>query len=560
VQNVVAGAANTFKSRRNRSIRESTAERGCVRLQLSFVILMASIGILTQVRAAADEPAHARNVIAAAARALGGADRIRAVRNITLIGYGQYAYMFGGGNITGSPNAPQKYQAANDLRRVYDLENGRYQQLERRNFLFPFAAIFGHSYAMVDEVLDGDIAYDIAPDGALRRVPRWNETSHQVDGVHMRRMWALNNPIVAIRAALSSGTKIGLPRMEGDVIAIEMALREGDKFTLGFDRQSSLPLWVRWANPQANLGQVTFTTYFTGFVPYGGLLLPLGYRTTMDWREIEYLKLFVDNYVIDSEITNLAAAPAMRQALEPEQSRIEVTSTRVAKGIWRLMPYGATVFEFNDHLAVFELGGSQANAQAIINYAKSMVPGKPITQYIPSHHHFDHTAGLRVAIAEGLTVISRRGNEEVFREMATHPSPDFPDALEKNKKPMKFVGMDEHLSLSDSLMTVDLYWARNNIHMADAVFAYVPAAKVMAEGDIGTAAFDYQFWGDNFMDNVEHYKLDVETVSPVHMDIMKRGPLIEMIKGGVRRARERCAAELAKGDFFPGCPIQSTRY
>jgi hypothetical protein len=33
-----------------------------------------------------------------------------------------------------------------------------------------------------------------------------------------------------------------------------------------------------------------------------------------------------------------------------------------------------------------------------------------------------------------------------------------------------------------------------------------------------------------------------------------------MIRGGVQRARERCAAELAKGNYFPGCPIQSRRY
>jgi glyoxylase-like metal-dependent hydrolase (beta-lactamase superfamily II) len=211
-------------------------------------------------------------------------------------------------------------------------------------------------------------------------------------------------------------------------------------------------------------------------------------------------------------------------------------------------------------LALFELGGSQEIAHAVIDFARKMVPGKPVTTYIPSHHHFDHTAGLRVAVAEGLTVISRRGNEGIFREMATQPAPDFPDALEKNHRPLKFIPMDEHLRLSDALMTVDLYWARSNIHMADAVFAYVPASKVMAEGDIATAARDYQFWADNYMDDIEYYKLDVETLSPVHMDIMKQADVIEMVKGGVQRARERCASELAKGNYFPGCPVQSSRY
>jgi glyoxylase-like metal-dependent hydrolase (beta-lactamase superfamily II) len=500
-----------------------------------------------------------RQIIEAAAAALGGLERIRAVRNITLIGYGQNAYMFGGGNIVGSIYAPQKFEAANDLRRVYDLEHERFQAFERRNYLFPFAIAAGHSYAPVNQILDGDIAYDIAPNGAASRIPRWNESVHQIDGIHTRRMWMLSNPVTVVRTALDPATRIGAMRQQDDVVAIDLTLKEGDRLTLGIDRATHRPAWVRWANPQSNLGQVTLTTYFTGYEPFGGLELPLGLRTTLDWRNIDYLKLYVDNYLVDSAIPDLAAPAAVRAAPEP-QPAVDVKVTQVGPGIWRLVPYGGTVFEFKDHLAIFELGGSQAIAQADIDTARKLVPGKPLTQYIPSHSHFDHTAGLRVGVAEGLTIISRRGNEGIFREMATHPAPDYPDALERNHRPMQFMAMDEHLRLSDASMTVDLYRVLGNTHMADAVFAYVPAQKIMVEGDIGTAAVDYQFWGDSYMDNVEHYKLDVQTISPVHLDIMTHAQLIEMIRGGVQRARERCASELAKGNYFPGCPIQSSRY
>ena len=88
-------------------------------------------------------------------------DRIATVRNITLLGYAHYAYWNGGGNITALPDAPQKYIEAVDLRRIYDLENGRYYQQERRNDLFPFAAYRGHAFALNRQVLDGDTAYNI---------------------------------------------------------------------------------------------------------------------------------------------------------------------------------------------------------------------------------------------------------------------------------------------------------------------------------------------------------------------------------------------------------------
>ena len=163
-----------------------------------------------------------------------------------------------------------------------------------------------------------------------------------------------------------------------------------------------------------------------------------------------------------------------------------VTSVAVAKGIWRLNPGGTTVVEFKDHLTIFELDIDVHQAKAVIAYARTLAPGKPVTQYIISHGHFDHVAGLRQGVAEGLTIISRRANEGLFREMATHGDARLSGRSRESPKPLKFMPVDK-LHLSDDTMTLDVYWARNNIHMADAVFAYAPAQKVIIEGDIATA-------------------------------------------------------------------------
>ena len=102
--------------------------------------------------------------------------------------------------------------------------------------------------------------------------------------------------------------------------------------------------------------------------------------------------------------------------------------------------------------------------------------------------------------------------------------------------------------------------------MADAIFAYAPAQKVIMEGDIATAAWDYNFWPDTLRDAIDYYKLDVEKDSPVHSvwlehpDVLTMSQVDELIKGGVERGRELCASHLAKGDYFAGCPIWSNRY
>ena len=511
------------------------------------------------------QPASSRSVAENAAQALGGLEKVRGVKNITLHGYAQYAYQMGGGRITGSSDAPEKYMAATELTRVYDLEHDRFEMRERRNMLFPFLAPFGHSFALNDNILDGDVAFDVNGDRA-QRVAKYSDSPLIMDGVHMRRMWMMNNPVALVRTMLDPATTLSPPRQANGMTVIDVTLKQGDALTAAFgaDRR---PAWIRWSHPQTNLGQANLTTSFSGWTDTAGLMMPLAYQTRLDWRNVDFFKLYVDAYDVDTKIADLAAPAAVRNAPEPSSYAAQpVTSKVVGKGIWRISN-GTTVIEFKDHVVLFELGvNARGQAKAVIDHARMLVPGKPVTHLIISHHHFDHTAGFREAVAEGLTIVQRPMSEIIFREMAAHPAKDFADDLAKNPKPLKFLVVNEHLRLSDDTQTVDVYWGRNNGHMADVVFAYVPSEKLLMEGDMVSAAYDWQHWPDTFRDVIAHYHLDVERISPVHSvwrehpDVLTYEQAEELLKGGTQRARQHCAAELAKGNYFPGCPIQSKYY
>lgn len=453
--------------------------------------------------------------------------------------------------------------AANDLTRVWDLENDRFELRERRNMLFPFLAPFDHSFALNVNVLDGDVAFDRTGE-MTRRVARYTESPLILNGVHMRRMWMMNNPVVLVRAMLDPATTLSAPRQANGVTEIDVTLKQGGRLTAAFaDR---MPVWVRWSHPQTNLGQANLTTTFSGWSETAGLLMPLGYQTRLDWRNVDFFKLYADAYQVDTAIANLAAPADVRSAAEPPSYAVQpVRSTSVARGIWRISN-GTTVVEFRDHLVLFELGVSaKGQAKVVLDHARSLAPGKPVRFLIATHNHFDQTAGIRQAIAEGITIVQRAATESVFREMAAHPAPDFPDDLARNPQPLKFQAVDESLRLSDDTQTLDVYWGRNNGHMSDVLFAYAPAQRVLMEGDMVTAAFDWQHWPDTFRDMIERYKLDVEKISPVHAvlrdsEILTLEQAETLLRGGTQRAREHCAAELAKGNYWPGCPIQSKYY
>lgn len=511
----------------------------------------------------ASRPPAAVAVVEAGAAALGGADRIRAVRNITAHGYGVYAYHFGGSSISGAVQVPTKQIAANELRRVYDLENDRFQLIERRNWLFPFLIKAGHTWQQTNVVLDGDIAWAVE-NGTPRRLARWEEGTNWIDGPVMQRLWMMNNPVVLLRALLDPETQLSAPRAEGKETVVDVTLKQGYRLSAAFG-EDRLPAWVRWATPHTNLGQMNFTTWFSGWADINGLMLPLGFATNNNWRDSRYFSLFVDAYDIDSNIESLAAPAAIRNAPEPQAyPPLTLTSEQVARGIWRISG-GTTVVEFADHLVIYELIANVRQAKQVLDYARSLAPGKPIRYLIPSHNHFDHVRGIRQAVAEGITIITRPITAAQFAETLEGATPEYPDDYSRNPQPMKTMLLDERIRLQDATQTLDVYWMRNNGHMTDGVFAHAPEQKVLMEADMVTAALDLQHWPDNFRDMLAYYKLDVEKISPVHSvvpgaTVLTHEQAEKLLKEGTQRAREHCAAKLAGGVYHPGCPIKSRYY
>ncbi|MGA2215964.1 MAG: hypothetical protein ABSH31_22015 [Bryobacteraceae bacterium] len=70
--------------------------------------------------------------------------------------------------------------------------------------------------------------------------------------------------------------------------------------------------------------------------------------------------------------------------------------------------------------------------------------------------------------------------------MATHPAPDFPDDLAESPKPLKFMPVDERLRLSGDTRRLDVHWGAQQHPHGRWCFAYVPARKLIVEGEIAT--------------------------------------------------------------------------
>ncbi|MGA2878521.1 MAG: MBL fold metallo-hydrolase [Bryobacteraceae bacterium] len=445
-----------------------------------------------------------RKAIDSAADALGGKDRILAIQTLTIEGSG-IAPNIGQNPF---PEGPLPTWWIPEFKRGIDLVHHRARTQQHRIGMFPFAL---STDIRQTQSLDGDVAFNTAPDGRAQRASDTAATD--------RRIEMLATPVTVVRAALDPGAKLGVPHKKGRQELLGITTAQGDKLTLALDGTTHLPMSVSWMTSSENLGDVVNTTSFEDYETVGGIQLPKRYVTTIDFRGWTSGDFSVSKNIVDGDAGDLAAPAAVKSAAAPGPPPISVDVQQVAKGVWWLSGTGnafSILFEFDDHLTLFEAPTSEARTKAVIDKARATVPNKPLTEVIVTHHHFDHTGGLRTAVAEGLTVISHQGNEGIFKEMTSRKATVKPDLLTKSGKTLKFRGMGDTLVLKDNSMEVDLFRLHDNTHSPYLIAAYLPGDNLLVQGDLIDMGWTQHPWAENYRQNLAMRKIHFAKDIPVH--------------------------------------------
>lgn len=493
--------------------------------KLLFPLLMTLNVLMTSVAQA--QPSPARSALEAAAAAMGGLERLQALENFQYTGFGQrYA---ANGNLSPDAESPPKWQSVVDATRSFDLRNRRALNQERNSNQFPLAASFGHSWALGNQLQEGSLMLD--------------------------------HPLSALVAALSDTAQLGAVTTENGYTVVQFDIDSQPNW-IALDPVSRLPYWTRRIAGDGTLGDVAYTTYFTGYTSHDGIQLPWGLMTRMDWRNQITLMLQVDSYRLD--VPQLPAfpstAPRAASAAPPA-----VSVTPVSDGVWDLRISGGIqgrggdgglAVEFADHLVLFEAYGSEAQTLARIDAANALVPGKAVTHIIVTHHHSDHAAGVRAAVSRGLTIIGERDNEPLYREWVARSAANFPDALQQNPQPLKFLAVDEQLILEDSQQRLEIYHVIGHPHMGNAVFAWLPRERLLMEGDLSDVNWEWHWWAYALQANIDHYELNPASIVPVHGEILPLDATLDRIQQEAEAARTFCEAQKEQGYRFFGCPVR----
>ncbi len=499
-------------------------------------------------------------LVASAADALGGAAAIESSPTLVLEGDGEAYYL-------GENRAPDTDLPVFEtrFRWAFDWGHRRFRKEELR---LPMFLTGSSGLRQTIAALDGDVAYDIGADERARR---------SEDGVaaNRRAEW-LHHPLGLLRAALAPGAAIHvLPAQDGREHA-DITTADGLVESLAVDGRTKLPLSIASAIAHPILGDVVEETTFDAYAPVGPLLLPTRITERIDGKVVARVHAISQTLNVDpdrslppaafrafSENARLAAPPAL--AAEPPQAPARLAVERLAPGVWRLgaARYWSVLVEFADHFALVEAPLDDARTEALLAAANALGPGKPVTQVVVTHHHFDHIGGVRAAIASGLTVFVRGGLDahaaptaarsaasrdaaDLVAELAARPHARAPDLLQRRARAPSIVRVDHELAIKDATRELVLLPIVGSGYAETLLMAYLPGERLLVEADVYSppeagARGEASPFAANLLENIRQRRLRVDRVVPLH------GPVVPL----------RDLEDAARASALPAAPSPS---
>src|SRR6266850_1537315 len=358
-----------------------------------------------------------------------------------------------------------------------------------------------------------------------KAVPQPGQYLAGVTVAEFRRLDLLLTPHCFLRAAMAAtnptaisltlGSPTGAVTPNGKQTLVSFTALGKYRVVGTFDDQNLLALVHTWVpNPV-----------------YGDMLYELRYLNYKDFGGVKYPTVL---HIHQGDPRLMVAHNSMEITLTNVQPNVTVPAMPVpADGVWLVAggTHNSLAVEFRDFATVIEAPLNEERSLAVIAEVGRLIPNKPIRYVVNTHHHFDHSGGLRTYLAQGATIVTHHENRDYLDRVLFNPAPRTlqPDRFSAyypyfsgGRRPLPIETVNQKYVISDGVRTIDLLPAQGLNHNGGMLLVYFPKEKILVNADLysppaqGAPAPAPNANMRSLQQNIQRLKLDVVQHVPIH--------------------------------------------
>ncbi len=270
---------------------------------------------------------------------------------------------------------------------------------------------------------------------------------------------------------------------------VSVSYIDGVLYQVYVDDSSHLISKLEFIEDRNPYGDLAKERIFSDYREVGNIKLPFSETTkemdlvtqVREWSQISL------NGELQEELFEIPAELQERAQSLAHAETYPVIATELAKGVYFGEGIGMNNMwvEFEDFVLVAEGPNNEMQSLAVIHQIRETIGDKPIRYLVTTHHHEDHTGGIRTYAAEGAIIITQANNEALIREQLTLPHTLNPDRLAQSQSEPQIELVTDRKTISDGTRTVEILHFPNP-HSNGYLTIYLPRERLIFESDMFT--------------------------------------------------------------------------
>jgi glyoxylase-like metal-dependent hydrolase (beta-lactamase superfamily II) len=287
---------------------------------------------------------------------------------------------------------------------------------------------------------------------------------------------------------------------------------KGTNFTILFDRETHLPAAIRTRDDDNIHGDSNYDLVLADWKTVGGAKLAQSLSYQINGVEVAKLNyrdvsanpaIAADAFAVPDAVKAAAGPPATGNV--PYQWVLRrLFLTRYLDSDNVIYPNGGglklvelapnvqhveggtannLIVAMKDYLVIFDAPYGEQQSRWVIDAAKAKYPGKPIKYLVLTHHHMDHTGGMRTFVAEGATIVVPAPDKAYFEKDVAAPRTIAPDDLQKKPTAANIVEVKDQMSIKDDTDEIRIY-SISNPHVQGMFIGHVVKGNVLYVTDL----------------------------------------------------------------------------